>query len=239
MGIFDRMGKVISSNVNSMLDKAEDDKKPLELNLEEMAEQLKSGRQDVIAAVASEKQLKKKSDDLKSEVDKWEKRAELALKSEDEPLAREALKQKKRTETEYENVDKARQDQRDVALKMKEELERMEQKLDELKMRKGTIAARAQQARSGGGSEALGARGSSNAFDNFRKMDEKIEGREQEGLAMAEVEDALGTGPAEKDLEAKFRDLERGGSGDGKGTGTKKDAEIDDELAALKKRIRV
>ena len=37
MGIFDRMGKVISSNVNSMLDKAEDDKKLLELNLEEMA----------------------------------------------------------------------------------------------------------------------------------------------------------------------------------------------------------
>jgi len=44
MGIFDRMGKVISSNVNSMLDKAEDDKKLLELNLEEMGEQLKSGR---------------------------------------------------------------------------------------------------------------------------------------------------------------------------------------------------
>lgn len=239
MGIFDRMGKVISSNVNSMLDKAEDDKKLLELNLEEMAEQLKSGRQDVIAAVAAEKQLKKKADDLKSEVDKWEKRAELALKSEDEPLAREALKQKKRTESEYENVEKARGDQRDVALKMKEELERMEQKLDELKLRKGTIAARAQQARAGGGSEGLGARGGSNAFDNFRKMEEKIEGREQEGLAMAEVEDALGAGPAEKDLEAKFRDLERGGSGDGKASGTKKDAEIDDELAALKKRIRV
>jgi phage shock protein A len=239
MGIFDRMGKVISSNVNSMLDKAEDDKKLLELNLEEMGEQLKSGRQDVISAVAAEKQLKKKSEDLKSEVDKWEKRAELALKSEDEPLAREALKQKKRTESEYENVEKARQDQRDVAIKMKEELERMEQKLDELKLRKGTIAARAQQAR--GGSESLGARGGSSAFDNFRKMEEKIEGREQEGLAMAEVEDALGTGPKEKDLEAKFRDLERGGSGsgDGKGTGTKKDSEIDDELAALKKRIRV
>ncbi len=236
MGIFDRMGKVISSNVNSMLDKAEDDKKLLELNLEEMAEQLKSGRQDVIAAVAAEKQLKKKADDLKAEVEKWEKRAELALKSEDEPLAREALKQKKRTETEYENVDKARMDQRDVALKMKDELERMEQKLDELKLRKGTIAARAQQARSGSaGAEGLGARGGSNAFDNFRKMEEKIEGREQEGLAMAEVEDALGAGPAEKDLEAKFRDLERGGSGGG----SKKDTAIDDELAALKKRIRV
>jgi phage shock protein A len=238
MGIFDRMGKVISSNVNSMLDKAEDDTKLLELNLEEMAEQLRSGRQDVVAAVAAEKQLKKKAEDLKNEVGKWEKRAELALKSEDEPLAREALKQKKRTEGELDSVDKARVDQRDVALKMKEELERMEHKLEELKLRKGTIVARAQQARSGGGSEALGARGGSSAFDNFRKMEEKIEGREQEGLAMAEVEDALGAGPAEKDLEAKFRDLERGISG-GAGSGSKKDAAIEDELAALKKRIRV
>jgi phage shock protein A len=237
MGIFDRMGKVISSNLNSMLDKAEDDKKLLELNLEEMAEQLKAGRQDVIAAVAAEKQLRKKTDDLKAEVEKWEKRAELALKSEDEALAREALRQKKRCEGEVDTVDKARTEQRDTALKMKEELERMEQKLDELKLRKGTIAARAQQARAGGGAEALGARGGSSAFDNFRKMEEKIEGREQEGLAMAEVEDALGT-TERRDLEDKFRDLERGLSG-GKEGGTKKDGDIEDELAALKKRIRV
>jgi len=235
MGIFDRMGKVISSNVNSLLDKAEDDKKLLELNLEEMDEQLKAGRQDVITAVAGEKQLKKKADDLKADVERWEKRAELALKSEDEALAREALRQKKRVESEYEAADKARIDQRDVALKMKEELERMEQKLEELKLRKGSIAARAQQARAGGGSESLGARGGSSAFDNFRKMEEKIEGREQESLAMAEVEDALGTGPDKKSLEEKFRDLERGGSSGG----TKKDADIEDELAALKKRIRV
>jgi phage shock protein A len=237
MGIFDRMGKVISSNVNSLLDKAEDDKKLLELNLEEMDEQLKAGRQDVIAAVAAEKQLRKKADDLEAEVKKWEKRAELALKSEDEALAREALRQKKRVESEQVAADKARMDQRDVALKMKEELERMEQKLEELKLRKGSIAARAQQARSGGGAEALGARGGSSAFDNFRKMEEKIEGREQESLAMAEIEDALGNGPDRRALEDKFRDLERGLGGSG--GGTKKDADIEDELAALKKRIRV
>ncbi len=237
MGIFDRMGKVISSNVNALLDRAEDDGKLLELNLEEMAEQLKAGRQDVIAAVAAEKQLRKKADDLKADIEKWEKRAELALKSEDEALAREALKQKKRTETEYENAEKARADQRDIALKMKEELERMEEKLDALKMRKGSIAARAQQARAGGGTESLGARGGSSAFDNFRKMEEKIEGREQEGLAMQEVEEAIGNGPERRNLEEKFRDLERGLGGSG--GGTKKDAEIEDELAALKKRIRV
>jgi hypothetical protein len=52
---------------------------------------------------------------------------------------------------------------------------------------------------------------------------------------MAEVEEALGA-KDRRDLEDKFRDLERGGSS---GSGTKKDAEIDDELAALKKRIRI
>jgi phage shock protein A len=54
---------------------------------------------------------------------------------------------------------------------------------------------------------------------------------------MAEVDEALGKGQKSEDLEAKFRELERqvGDKGDGSG----KPSEIDDELAALKKRIRV
>ncbi len=236
MGIFDRMGKVISSNVNSLLDKAEDDKKLLELNLEEMEDQLKRGRQEVISAIAAEKQLRKKKDDLAAEAEKWDRRAELALKGGDETLAREALKQKKRTLEDAERTDKARAEQRDTALTMKEELERMEKKLEELKLRKGTLVARAQQARAGGGAEGLGAKGGSSAFDNFRRMEEKIEDREAQGSAMAEVEDALGKGEKAQDLEAKFRDLERGIKG---GTGDKAGSDVEDELAALKKRIRV
>lgn len=238
MGIFDRMGRVISSNVNSLLDKGEDPKKLLELNLDEMGEQLKRGRQDVIGAVAEEKRLKKKVDELEGEVDKWDKRAELALKAGDEALARDALKQKQRVRGDRETAEKVRVEQRDIALKMKDELEKMEQRLDELKMRKGTLAARAAQAKGGGGSEALGARGGSNAFSEFRRMEGEIEGREAQNTAMNEVEEALGQGAKGEDLEAKFRDLERqvGGSGGGAGKGS---AEVEDELAALKKRIRV
>jgi phage shock protein A len=240
MGIFDRMGKVISSNLNSLLDKAEDDKKLIELNLEEMERQLKSGQQEVISAVAAEKQLRKKVDDMTSDVAKWEKRAELALKSGDEALAREALKQKKRVTSELETVEKARETQRDTALKMKEELERMKEKLAELKMRKGSIIARAEQARAAtSGSESLGAKGGPSAFENFRRMEEKIEGREAEGSAMAEVEEALGKGPGKEDLESKFRDLERSLGGKPGPDGKAPSSDIDDELAALKKRIRV
>ncbi len=234
MGIFDRMGKVISSNMSSLLDKAEDDKKLIELNVEEMAEQLKAARQEVIGAVAAEKQLKKKLESLQEDEDRWDKRAELALKGGDEALAREALKQKRRVGTEKEVVEKARTEARNTALTMKEELERMDEKLAEIKMRKGTIVARAQQAKAGGGAEGLGAKGGSSAFDNFRKMEEKIEGKEAEGSAMAEVEDAIRDGGMSKEeLDAKFKELERGG---GKAKG---DSQLDDDLAALKKRIRV
>jgi phage shock protein A len=235
MGIFDRMGKVIQSNLNSLLDKAEDDKKLVELNLDEMDVQIKAGHQEVVQAVAAEKQLRKRAEDLHAESDKWDKRAELALKNGDETLAREALKQKKRVTAEADAADKARGEQRDIALHMKEELERMKEKLAALKLRKGTIVARAQQSR--GGAEQLGSKGGSSAFDNFRRMEEKIEGREAEGQAMAEVDEALGKGQSNDDLEAKFRELERQSGGKSDETG--KTSDIDDELAALKKRIRV
>ncbi|MBV9946948.1 MAG: PspA/IM30 family protein, partial [Myxococcales bacterium] len=216
MGIFDRMGKVIQSNLNALLDKAEDDRKLVALNLDEMDEQIKAGHQEVVQAVAAEKQLRKKSDELRADVARWDKRAELALKSGDEALAREALKQKKRVSGELEAAEKATSEQQAAALRMKEELERMKQKLGELKLRKNTIALRAQQSR-GAGAEQLGARGGTSAFDNFRRMEEKIEGREAEGAAMAEVEEALGKPKAAEDLESKFRELERQAGGGGGG----------------------
>ena len=228
MGIFDRMGKAISSNVNSLLDKAEDDGKMIELNLEEMGDQIKRARQEVVSSVATEKQLKKKLETLVADVERWDKRAELAMKGGDEALAREALKQKKRVREESEAAERAR----DTALKMKKELERMEAKHEELKMRKGSIIARAEQARSA--SNELGTGGGGSAFSEFKKMEEKIEGREAEGMAMAEVEEALGT-TDRRDLEAKFRDLEAGITSGGKGA----PSDVDDELAALKKRIRI
>ncbi len=235
MGIFDRMGKVIQSNLNALLDKAEDERKLVDLNLDEMDEQIKAGHQEVVQAVAAEKQLRKKCDDLQADVSRWDKRAELALKSGDEALAREALKQKKLRAAELEMADKVRIEQLNASVRMKDDLERMKQKLAELKLRKPTIVARAQQARAtASGSEQLGARGGTSAFDNFRRMEEKIEGREAEGAAMAEVEDALGGREKGQDIEAKFRDLERHVGG---GTGASSD--VEDDLAALKKRIRV
>ncbi|MFO0591339.1 MAG: PspA/IM30 family protein [Polyangiaceae bacterium] len=238
MGIFDRMGKVISSNVNALLDKAEDPKKNIDLIVEEMKEQIRAARKELVEGVAAEKVLRKKVEDLDADVEKWERRAELALKANDEKLAREALVQKKRVVTERDRAEALRAEQRSTVLTMKSELERMETKQKELEVKKGTIAAQVKQARAGGGAEGLGAKAPGSAFAEFRRMEDQIDGQVAEVAAHREVDDALRDGRMEADeLESKFAQLEGRSSG---ASGDKAAApEIDDELAALKKKIRI
>lgn len=240
MGIFDRMGKVISSNVNALLDKAEDPKKSLDLIVEEMKDQIKAARKELVEGVAAEKVLRKKVDELDGEVNKWDRRAELALKAGDEKLAREALVQKKRVVGERDRAEALRAEQRSAVLNMKAELERMEQKQQEVAARKGTLGAQLKQARGGGGAEGLGAKAAgASAFAEFRRMEDQIEGHAAEVAAHQEVEAALGEGGLSgAELEAKFAALEHGGA-KGPEIDKSKSPEIDDELAALKKKIRI
>lgn len=239
MGIFDRMGKVISSNVNALLDKAEDPKKSLDLVVEEMKDQLKSARKELVEGVAAEKVLRKKVDELDADVQKWERRAELALKAGDEKLAREALVQKKRVVGERDRAEALRAEQRSAVLNMKAEMERMEHKSEELAAKKGTLAAQLKQARAGGGAEGLGAKAGSSAFAEFRRMEDQIEGHVAEVAAHKEVEEAMRDGGASsEELEAKFARLEHGGSSKSP-TDKSGSPEIDDELAALKKKVRI
>ncbi len=228
MGFFDRMGKVISSNLNALLDKATDEKKLTELNLEQMGEQLREGRQEVVSALAAEKTLRKRVDGLRAEIETWDKRAELALRTDDEALAREALRQKKRVESQHGVAEKARAEQESVALRFREEVDRMDRRLEELTMRRASLGSGVVSS-SSANAETSGLRSGSGAFDKFRKVEESIDGREQERLAMHEVEQALGKESDHGALEDKFRQMEQAHAGEN----------VDDELEALKKRIRV
>jgi phage shock protein A len=241
MGIFGRVAQVMSSNFNALLDKAEDPRKSLDLTLQEMREQIHAARKEVVSGVASEKQLKKKVEELDEEVEKWSSRAELAVRSNDDSLAREALLQKRRAVGERDRAEATRGDARASALEMKEALERMERKVKELELRKGTIAVRAQQAKAGGGVESLGAKGTGpSAFDEFRRMEDKVETAEHTVQALGEVESVLDnrgpSGLSQAEVEAKFRALESGASAS---PAAPAKSEVEDELQALKKKIRI
>jgi phage shock protein A len=241
MSIFDRMGRVISANFNALLDKAEDPKKSIEQTLNEMREQIRAARQEVVRSVAAEKQLRKRVEELDAEGDKWNGRAELAVTHDDDALAREALLQKRRVVAERDRAEALRAEQRGAALEMKAELERMENKVQEIQARKSTIAAQVQQARAGGGADALGAKGpGAGAFAEFRRMEDQIEAVETTVQAQRELDEVLsGRGPGgmtKDEVEAKFRALESGATAPEAGAAK---SDIDDELQAIKKRVRI
>jgi phage shock protein A len=237
MGIFDRMGQVISSNVNALLDKAEDPRKSVEHAISEMSDALRQAKQEIVEALGTQKRLGMKTEEIDKEIAKWEQRAELALKSNDEALAREALKQKKRLVTERDRVEAVQAEQRGIVLTMKREMERMEAKLGELKARKTTVVAElARGKRAATDPTALTAPGGK-AFEKFREMEDRIEQQRSQVSAYSEVEEALRDGrPTEADLEARFAELEGRGvtpSGAPAGDG------LDDEIARLKKKLRI
>jgi phage shock protein A len=241
MGMFDRMGRVISSNFNALLDRAEDPKKSLDQTIDDMREQIRAARNEVVRAVAAGKQLEKKVAELDADAARWASRAELAVKHGDDELAREALLQKRRVVGERDRAEALRGEQRAAALEMKSELERMEQKVGEVESRKSTLAAKLGQARAGGGPEALGAKGGTSAFEEFRRMEDQIEAVETSVQAQRELDEVMrgerGPGGMTRDeVEAKFRALERG---EAPAPGAPARPDVEDELKALKKRVRV
>lgn len=238
MGILDRMGRVVSSNFNALLDAAEDPRRSLEQTLREMQSQLKAAKSELIRSVAAERQLKTKVAELEKDEAKWERRAELAVEKGDDDLARAALNQRRRVKAEREKTEKLRIEQRGNALEMKDAWAEMQRKFKDFSARKNTIATRAEQAKAGGGVEQLGGDGA--AFEAFRSMEDRIEGVDDVFQAQREVDDMLSiqgspTGMSRSEVEMKFRELEGTSGADEEGSGS----ELDDELDALKQQVRV
>ena len=111
MGMLDRLGRAIKSNLNSIIDKAEDPAKMIAQTIEDMQDELKKARADLVSSLATVKQLEKKLKDQNEEVANWEKRAMLALEHGDDELAREALRRKKKAEGDVADTDRLREQQ--------------------------------------------------------------------------------------------------------------------------------
>jgi phage shock protein A len=240
MGLFDKAGQVIASNFNALLDKVEDPGKSLDLLVDEMREQVRAARREIIRGVAREKQLKKTLEEQELEVERWTRRAELAVRQGDDELARQALVHKRRVVGERDRIESLRVEQHAAAIDLKDALARMERTVEDVAARKGTLATRMRTARAGGGPEALGAGSGSKPFDEFRRVEAELSGAELAIEAQREVEEALssrgpsGLSPAE--IEARFQALENGRAA---ASGENTPSEVDRELEAIKHKVRI
>ncbi len=224
MAIFSRLNRVIKSNLNALIDQAEDPDKMIGQTVTDMKSALKRARKDLIEALGSAKRLDKKERALEQEAVDWEQKAILALEQDDDDLAREALRRKARALRDAKEVRARAAAQATAADAMKAQLERIEEKLDDLKARQKTLAAQVRQARTQRPDPELtsGDRLGGGAFTDLERMADQIDQLDAEVEAHELLED-----PKHAAMDARFRALESEEGED----------DVDDELAALKAKL--
>lgn len=213
MGLFDRVKRIVSSNLNDLVNKAEDPEKMLEQAILEMQEDLVQLRQGVAQTIAAQKRSEKQYNDAQNEINKWQRNAQLALQKGDENLARQALERKK-TYTDTSAALKASLDTQSTQVEtLKRNLIQLESKISEAKTKKEMLKARITTAKAQEQLQSMVSGMNSSAMSAFERMEEKVLIQEARAQAQGELAGA--------DLETQFAQLEGG-------------SDVDDELAALK-----
>lgn len=95
MGIFTRFRDIVSSNINAMLDKAEDPEKLIKLMIQEMEDTLVELKAACAGVMANSKKVQRQLEDVQARAQHWEQRAQLAVSKGRDDLAREALVEKR------------------------------------------------------------------------------------------------------------------------------------------------
>jgi phage shock protein A len=217
MGIFTRFSDIVNSNINAILDKAEDPEKIVRLMIQEMEDTLVEVRSAAARSIADKKDLNRKLEALDRELGDWEEKAELAIRKGREDLARAALVEKSRVagaaeilKQDYLAVDEGLN-------KLNEDIARLEAKLEDAKARQKALLARHKTA-----SSRLAVR--KKIYDY--KIDDALIRFEQYTRRIDDVEgrvEAYDLG-LPKDLNHEFASLEA-------------EESVAEELEALKKRI--
>ncbi len=142
MGIFTRFSDIVNSNINAILDKAEDPEKIVRLMIQEMEDTLVEVRSAAARSIADKKDLNRKLGHMERDQSEWDTKAELALRKGREDLAKAALIEKTRASAASEIL-KADYAIIDEGLaKLNDDISRLEKKLLDAKARQKSLLAR-------------------------------------------------------------------------------------------------
>lgn len=206
MSIFDRIGLLLRSNINSMVSAAEDPEKILNQLLIDMRDQFIEAKKMVAVAIADEKRLYAKMLTAQQNAAEWERKAMLAVQAGDDGLAQEALSRQQSEAQLAEQWKGQWQQQKAAAEQLRSSLVQLNEKIDEAKRKKDLMIARAKRAEAQKTIQnTMAGLNDNSAFDAFGRMSEKVDQMEAEAAAAGELSSDI----SGASLEDRFKKLEQ------------------------------
>ncbi|MBN1831385.1 MAG: PspA/IM30 family protein [Deltaproteobacteria bacterium] len=140
MGTFTRFRDIVSSNINAMLDKAEDPVKILKLMVRDMEGTLVEIKSDCAGEMAVGKKIEREMLDAQYRVGLWEKRAAVAVRKGRDDLARDALVEKRRYSEKAEVLQRELRERQVLVAQYQNNMIQMEHKLGAAREKQRTLA---------------------------------------------------------------------------------------------------
>ena len=216
MGVFERISRIIRSNISDLLDRAEDPEKVLQQIMVDMQQDLREAKLHVAAAIRDQKKLETRYQENLDLAGRWEKRAISAVEEGDDALAKEALRRKRNFEQLAKGYKEQLEEQTRSVKLLKTSLAALEAMIEEARRRKDLLIARQKRAQAQKAiSEGMNGMSKSSALAVLGRMEGKVKAAEIHAEAIAELE--------ADSLEARFARLDN--------------EDVDDELAKLKAKL--
>lgn len=219
MGILTRFKDIMSSNINALLDKAEDPEKMIDQCLRNLNSDLGKVKSETAAIMAEEQRAKRALDECNNSINEMQTFAVKALEAGNEADARKFLEQKASLTSKQAGLQEAYTLANSNATQMREMHDKLVGDIGELESRKDMIKGKLAVAKT---QERINKIGSSvnsanNSISSFEKYEDLADKALDKANAMAELNSSTPDNSI-KDLSKKYAT----------------DASVDDELAALK-----
>lgn len=188
MGVFQRLSDLLKSNVNDLIDRAEDPEKMVKQIIIDMQKELSKSTQAYGKAKASERLAEKQYQNAVKISADWENKAKSALAAGDQELAKKALAKKVKADEDVANYKEMYETISNQTDAIGDQVEVLKAKLEEAKSRQAMLIARSQMADTQKDlAKSMGGFDASSSLEKFNRMEEKIIRKEAEADAFSEI----------------------------------------------------
>ena len=211
MGIFTRFRDIVGSNINSMLDRAEDPEKMIRLMIQEMEDTLIELKTACAGVMAENKKIERQLRAFDLRIAFWEEKANLAVSKDRDDLAREALLEKRRYLQRSESLARETAEHEALLAQYKEDIEQLEDKLKHAREKERMLVQRHIHAvRKKQAQEEIRRIDGADAIFKFEELEQRIEHMEAEADLVnfgrkPSLEEELNKLSLDEDIESELK----------------------------------